>query len=134
MLRVIEEIAKMIANMLNLLKDGKPEVANEMAAQTLNDFFSLNADELATLGDLERTLAEEHKLDTAQLQVIAGLLYIRAEAFYATGEAGKSKLNYERALELYTFVNTADKATFSLERKGRMDHILKMLQAFEAGS
>jgi hypothetical protein len=121
-LRIIEEIVRMIARMTGLMKEGQFSKAGEMAGQTLKDFFSLEADTIDTTGEEEllELLVREKQLDNRQLAVIAEILHLHGDALKGEGKTEHARIRYRKALSVYRYLESSETRTFSLERKNRI--------------
>ncbi len=127
-LRMIEEIAKVIAAILGLLKDGKTQQAQKLYSEALKRAFDLEEDRVLDMEvDQLRAVFENQFGESFEgLEIIAGLLVRGGDIHLANGNEGKSEICYLKALSLYNLVEM-ESGIYSINRQFEMKKLTQLI-------
>ena len=131
-LRMIEEIAKVIAAILGLLKKGDVEQAQKLYAGALNRAFNLDEDRVLDM-DVEqlRAIFENQFGESYEgLEIIAGLLVKGGDIHLENNDENKAELCYLKSLSLYNLVEM-ESGTYSLNRQAEMRKVTQLIDALK---
>lgn len=114
-LRMIEMIGELIAQILGLLKKNKTQQASQIIENAYRDFLKKDASFFRKLpkDKLTKELLEQHSYTHEHLQILAELFYAEAEIQSAKQQTRNALDYYEKSLILFRFV-TENSMTFSL--------------------
>jgi hypothetical protein len=125
-LRLVEEVAKMIAKILGLLKEGNHEEAEFWLKKGYN---LLKADEERLLkmspADLVKELEKNQEFDFVKMELMADLIYAEAEILNAKKDE-ESKNMYIRALAVYHYIDN-NHTVYSFERNDKILNLQEKL-------
>jgi hypothetical protein len=99
-LRIIKDVAKVLAIALDLFKNDKPEEALALTDQTLVKMFGLEAD--FTISEVAQFLVEK-RLNTADLKQLLSLLTLRADFLSAQSNIF-AKAEYEKCVGIIELI------------------------------
>ncbi|MGQ1783571.1 MULTISPECIES: hypothetical protein [unclassified Saccharicrinis] len=130
---MIEEIGKMIAAILGLLKEGKIEQAQKLYSEGIKR--SLDLDEEAILikdTDQLRNIFEDKFGESFEgLEVMAGLLVQGGDIHVRNNDDERAKSCYIKALQLYNLVEI-ESGAFSLERQANMGKVNQLINQLKS--
>lgn len=127
-LRMIEEIGKMIAVMLGLLNKGEIKQAQKLYAEGLKRSLDLDEDAILNM-EVEqlRTIFEDRFGESYEgLEVLAGLLAAGADMHVKNEQYSKAKSSYIKAMQLYELVES-ESATYSVSRQAQMTKLMQLI-------
>jgi hypothetical protein len=126
-LRVVEEIARFVAKILGLLKEGKHEEAEYWLEK---GYHLLKSDRERLLnmvpGELIEELEKNQGFDFVRMELIADLIYAEAEILAAKDDDRDYEM-FVRALALYEYIDK-NHNVYSFERNQK---ILTLLEKIE---
>lgn len=127
-LRMIEEIGKMIAIMLGLLNKGENQQAQKLYAEGLKRSLDLDEDAILSMeADQLRTIFEDKFGESFEgLEVLAGLFAAGGDMYVKNKHYGKAKLSYVKAMQLYHLVET-ESSTYSVSRQAQMSKVQQLM-------
>lgn len=117
-MKQIEELARVLAAIIGLRKEGKSNEALEQIDEALREFLKLDSQRLDAIpqDQLLTVLHGELRLAEEQVEIIARMMAERGAISESDGEVEKAREQYQRALHLLESLNKLPKATFSMER------------------
>ncbi len=120
-LRMIEEIGKMIAIILGLLKKGEIKQAQKLYNDGLQRALNMNEDSMLEMDVNQLRAIFEHEFGESYegLEVIAGLLVQGGHIHLAADDEDRAEACYLKALALYNLVEI-ESGTYSLNRQAEM--------------
>ena len=119
-LRMIEMIGDLIAQILGLLKKNNTKQASQILENAYHDLLKKDASYFRSLSKNKLTtdLLAEHNYTHKHLQILAELFYAEAEIQNAKEQYSLSKEYYEKSLILFEFVEqNSINFSLSLEQK-----------------
>lgn len=127
-LRMIEEIGKMIAAILGLLKNENVQQAKKLYDEGLVRIFDLGEDDILEkeAGQLRVVFENQFGESFEGLEVVANFLVKGGDIHIKSGDEAKAKRCYVKALELYNIVEI-ESATFSLNRQADMGKVSQLI-------
>ncbi len=131
-LRMIEEIGKMIAVLLGLLKNGETTQAQFLYEGGLKRIFNLDEDQVLEKDTaILRALFENEFGESYEgLEVIAQLISRGGDIHLQEKDAEKAKKCYLKAMELYNLVEI-ESGSFSINRQADMGKVAQLLAQIE---
>lgn len=131
-LRMIEEIGKMIATLLGLLNNGDTQQAQKLYAEGLKRSLDLDEDAILNMEVVQlRTIFEDRFGESFEgLEVLAGLLAAGGDIHVKNKHYSKAKNSYIKAMQLYNLVES-ESGTYSLLRQAQMSKVLQLLEQLE---
>ena len=99
-IRIIKDVAKVLAIALDLFKNGKPDEALALTDETLQKMFDLEAD--FSVSEVEKLLMEK-KFNVADVKQLLSLLTLRAD-FLAAKSNIFAKAEYEKCLGIIELI------------------------------
>lgn len=126
-LRLVEELGKTLAKILELRKQDRLEDAQELIEEVYEGYFQFNSEYVLSKKDSEimQVLMEENKLHQEHIKIIAELLIQEGEIHYQWDELLHSQNCLRKAHILLEYLNETNPSVFSMERKRKIDRILK---------
>jgi hypothetical protein len=128
-LRLIEQIARFLAEVMRLIKKGEYGEASSQLENSYYNFLKEDAAFFRNIPEKELTdkLLQEHNYTNDHLEILAELFNAEAELGQAKGNT-KESLEYSRkALVLFEFVDRELK-TYSAERLKKIEEIRNRLK------
>lgn len=127
-LRMIEEIGKMIAAILGLLKNGEIKQAQNLYAQGLKRALNLDEDKILEMnvGELRAIFEDQFGESYDGLEIIAGLISKGGDIHLRGNNTDKAERCYIKAIELYNLVEL-ESQTFSLSRQAEMGKVTQLI-------
>ena len=131
-LRMIEEIGKMIAIILGLVNKGENQQAQKLYAEGLKRSLDLDEDAILNMEvDQLRTIFEDKFGESFEgLEVLAGLLATGGDIHVKNMHFSKAKRSYIKAMQLYQLVES-ESGTYSLTRQLQMGKLLQLMEQLE---
>lgn len=125
--RIIEELGKTLAKILELRKQDDLEEAQELIEEVYEGYFQFNSEYVLAKQDtaLLPALLEENNLHEEHIKVIAELLIQEGEIHYQWDELLHSQNCLRKAHILLEYLNQENPHIFSMERKQKIDKILQ---------
>jgi len=123
-LRLIEQAAKFIAEVLRLIKKGEHSEASERLDSIYYDILKEDAAYFRNIPENELTgkLLEHHNYTNGHLEILAGLFNAEAELNMAMGKNPECLEYSRKALLLFEFVDKENR-TYSTERLKTIEDI-----------
>ena len=127
-LRMIEMIADLIAQILGLLKKRNTKKASQILENAYRDFLKEDASFFRNLPKekLTNSLIQEHNYTNEHLQVLAELFYAEAKVQTAKEQQALAREYYEKSLILFRFV-AENSTSFSLSLENKISLIEQSL-------
>ncbi len=131
-LRMIEEIGKIIAAILGLLKKGDVEQAQKLYLGALRRAFDLEEDKVLDMDvDQLRAIFENQFGESFEgLEIIAGLLVKGGDIHLENSDENKAESCYLKALSLYNLVEM-ESGTYSLNRQAEMKKVTQLIDVLK---
>lgn len=131
-LRMIEQMTSMIANVAGLRKEQKQKQAFELLDEMLGRFFRLNSKLLNTLSesDLISMMTVNGFLETEKLKMLAGLLKEEGEVFDSMEQPEEGYRRYLKALQLCLAVYETEPTRLPADLRLQMDEVLVSIKGF----
>ncbi|MDQ2180489.1 hypothetical protein [Marinifilum sp. D714] len=125
-LRMIEMIGELIAQILGLLKKRNTKKATQILENAYRDFLKEDASFFRSLPkeNLTNSLLQEHNYTDEHLQVLAELFYAEAEIQSAKEQKTLANEYYEKSLILFSFV-VENSTNFSIRLEQRINLLEK---------
>ncbi|TLX76563.1 hypothetical protein E9993_06645 [Labilibacter sediminis] len=132
-LRMIEEIGKMIAAILGLLKKGEISQAQSLYAEGLKRAFDMDENQMLDMGvDKLRFIFESKFGESFEgLEVLAGLISKGGDIHLKDNNAEKAERCYLKALELYNLVEL-ESQSFSFTRQADMLKVTQLIDQLKS--
>ncbi len=120
-LRMIEQLAELVAGILGLIKKGDFPKATQTIENAFQDLLKEDAAFFNTipLADLTRDLIQKHHYTNGHLEILSELFYAQAELTCAQGEHSSGLQYYQKSIMLLEFV-IEDSNAFSVDKKSRL--------------
>lgn len=130
LMRVVEEISKMIATILALKKEQSKEKALKVIEETLDAYYQLSGKDLADLSEEQLNILLEEKAPGSLLKAehLADLMILLADCWNEPEKEEARKKLFSKALFILEKVQVLDKQTFNLSRKNKISEIRRRLQ------
>jgi hypothetical protein len=127
-LRMIEQVGKLIAGILTMIKEGEFSKASEEISDIYSDILQEDAAIFRTLPEDELTnkLLNEHNYSGSHLEILAALFNAEAELELAQGRRTGSLEYFRKSLILYEFIDK-EYRTYSAERLNQIESIRKRI-------
>lgn len=127
-LRMVEQIAELVAGILGLIKEGDFPKATQSIENAYQDLLKEDAAFFSTipLADLSQKLIQEHNYTNGHLEILSELFYAQAELEYAQGNRNSCLQYYQKSLLLLEFV-LEDSNSFSIDKKARVSSMKKRI-------
>ena len=127
-LRMIEEIGKMIAAILGLLKKEQVLEAQKLYREGINRAFDMDENALleASVNELKAIFEQKFGESFEGLEVVAGLLERGGDIHLKNEDENKTRLCYQKALELYKLAEI-ESGSFSLDRQAKMNKLTQII-------
>lgn len=127
-LKMIEEISKMISIILGLLKKGDVKQAQKLYAESLQRAFNLDEDRILEMdvNQLRAIFESQFGESFEGLEVIAALLVKGGDIHLNKEHKDNAELCYLKALSLYNLVEI-ESGTFSLNRQAEMGKLTQLI-------
>lgn len=131
MMRAIEEMAKVMAVILGLRKQGRFEEAHTAVSEAYTEYFKDIHLQLLNLPPESMVTAarEEFKLEDEQLSMLAELMLEEGYILVELDRKEEARDKLRRSLLLFTDVNRAQAKVFSLHRNNKISEINSLLSA-----
>ncbi|NOU61413.1 hypothetical protein [Marinifilum caeruleilacunae] len=128
-LRMIELIAELIAQILGLLTKNNTQEASKILENAYRDFLKEDAAFFRNIPKekLNTTLLEQHNYTNEHLQILAELFYAEAEIQTAKNQLELSQEFYQKSMVLFQFVDE-NAVSFSIHLQKRINLIKSKLQ------
>lgn len=125
---MIEEIGKMIAIILGLLKKGEVKQAQNMYEVGLKRALNLGEDEMLELNvEQLKTIFEDKFGESYEgLEIVAALLSKGGDIHMKVNDDQRAERCYFKSLELYNLIEL-ESQTFSLSRQADMSKVTQLL-------
>lgn len=127
-LRMIEMFGEMLAGIFGLLRKRRYEEASQAIENAYADLLRKNSSEILKV-DADRlpdVLQRDFGFNQQQLEVVAGLLYAEAELNFRQKKFSKSKLNFQKSLAIFKYLEKEQKI-YSVERQDQISDIEKRI-------
>ncbi|TND07704.1 MAG: hypothetical protein FD123_3023 [Bacteroidetes bacterium] len=127
--RMIEEVARSLSRAMGLRKDGLDEQALETVREAYHTFFSMEAELVARLhpDDMLTFFTGQYELKNEQKESLSHVL--EAEGMLLAGKnPEESDDRLRKALVLLEHLDATDKATFSIDRRQRIENLREKLK------
>jgi hypothetical protein len=123
-LRIIEQVGKLIAGILGMIKKGEFSRASEEISDLYSDILREDAAFFRTIPEDELTnkLLNEHNYSGSHLEILAALFNAEAELELAQGKKTGSLEYFRKSLILYEFIDN-EYRTYSAERLFQIESI-----------
>ena len=127
-LRMIEEIGKMIAAILGLLKKGEVTQAQRLYSEGIKRAFNMDDDRVLEMSvDKLRLIFENQFGESFEgLEIMAGLISKGGDIQLKNNNHEKAEQCYLKALELFNLVEM-ESQTFSLSRQAEMGKVTQLV-------
>ena len=127
-IRMIEQIGKLIAGILGLIKKGEFSYASEQLGDIYFEMLREDAAFFRTIPEEElvHKLINEHNYTNGHLEILAELFNAEAELEMAQGENSGSLEYSRKSLVLFEFIDKENK-TYSSDRLNKMKAIRKRI-------
>ncbi|MCY1635712.1 hypothetical protein [Marinifilum sp. D737] len=127
-LRMIEMIGELIAQILGLLNKKNTKKASQILENAYRDFLKEDASFFKSIPKekLTNSLLQEHNFTDEHLQVLAELFYAEAEIQNAKEQKALANEYYEKSLILFRFV-AENSTNFSIRLEQRINLLEKKL-------
>jgi hypothetical protein len=127
-LRMIEQIGKLIAGILGLIKKGEFSLASEQLGDIYYQFLREDAGFFRSIPEEElvHKLLDEHNYTNGHLEILAELFNAESELEMAKGKNTDSLEYSRKSLILYQFIDKEYK-TYSSVRLNKMEAIRKRI-------
>lgn len=127
-LRMIEMIGELIAQILGLLNKKNTKKASQILENAYRDFLKEDASFFRSLPKekLTNSLLQEHNYTDEHLQVLAELFYAEAEIQNAKEQKALASEYYEKSLILFRFV-VKNSSNFSIRLEQKINSLEKKL-------
>ncbi|MDX2429616.1 MAG: hypothetical protein QNK35_01705 [Bacteroides sp.] len=127
-LRMVEQMAELVAGILGLIKEGDFPKATQSIENAYQDLLKEDAAFFSTipLADLTQNLIQEHNYTNGHLEILSQLFYAQAELDYAQGNRDSGLQYYQKSLLLLEFV-LEDSNSFSIDKKSRLSSMQKRI-------
>lgn len=134
-LRMIEQIAELVAGILGLIKEGDFPKATQSIENAYQDLLKEDAAFFSRipLADLSQNLIQEHHYTNGHLEILSQLLYAQAELEYAQGNRDSGLQYYQKSLMLLEFV-IEDSNSFSIDKKSRASSMKRRITELSNGT
>ncbi len=131
-LRMIEEIGKMIAIMLGLLNKGENQQAQKLYAEGLKRSLDLDEDAILNMevGQMRIIFEDRFGESFEGLEVLAGLLVAGGDMHVKNKHCSKAKSSYVKAMQLYSLVES-ESGTYSVSRQAQMSKMLQLIEQLD---
>lgn len=128
--RMIEEFARVVAQVLKLNTEGNRNEALKRLHEAYSTFFNEDAQAVKLLApsQLLKKLAEQDGLSPAQIEIFAAGLRAEADILLET-DPSQAKDRYIKALALYEYAELNDEANFSVARRYAIEEIRYSISA-----
>ncbi|RKE01998.1 hypothetical protein [Marinifilum flexuosum] len=127
-LRMIEMIGELIAQILGLLNKKNTKKASQILENAYRDFLKEDASFFRSLSKekLTNSLLQEHNYTDEHLQVLAELFYAEAEIQNTKEQKALASEYYEKSLILFRFV-VENSTNFSIRLEQRINLLEKKI-------
>ncbi len=128
-LRLIEQLAKFLSDVLKLIKKGDFDKASEWLENSYYDFLKEDAIFFRNIPEKELTdrLLQDHNYTNSHLEILAELFNAEAELGEAKGKRRESLEYSRKALVLFEFIDR-ELRTYSAERLKKIEEIRNRLK------
>lgn len=119
---------EMLAGIFGLIKKRRYEEASQAIENAWIELLEKSASDILKVYAemLPLTLQKDFGFNQQQLEVVAGLLYAEAELNFVQKKLRESKVNFEKSLVIYRYLDKEQKV-FSHERQNRIADIEKRI-------
>lgn len=120
-LRMLEEIAQLVAGILKLIKNGDIPEAEEQLSNAYTNFLKEETSFFRELSleSLPDILINDLNFNEGQIEMLASLYYADGECNLVQGNVEKAREFFAKSLNLYQYITSSSK-TFSLEHQQRI--------------
>jgi hypothetical protein len=128
-LRIIEQLGRLIAGILGLIKKGEYNTAGEQLENLYYELLQQDASFFMAIPEMELTqkLLREHNYTNGHLEILAELFNVEAELRLVKG-ATQECLEYSgKSLTLFEFIDAGYK-TYSPDRLNKMEKIRERIK------
>lgn len=135
LLSIIEQIGKVLAKVVDLLKKNEPEEALDTVHKTYDRFFHMKVEELDNIleNDPVNKLINEHDFDDQRLNALADLLKTEGDIYLKTDKSELAKSRYYKAMIIFEYLNQVEQV-YSFDREAKISDMQEKIRILEAES
>ena len=132
LLHIIEQIGKVLAKVVELLRDNKPEEARETIHKTYDRFLHLKVEELDAIleHDPVHKLINEHDFDAQRLNALAELLKAEGDVYLQEVNEESAKSRYYKALLIFEYLNQTEQV-YSFDREAKIADMQEKIKVMD---